>query len=703
MNYTIMPTACVLIVLGFYTWRQKPNKVTLSYLIANLAIAVWALCYLVLHEFEAGAPTNPVSQLQLIAAIVFVNGYYWMSALYPERRQKLPIWLVYGNFLLAGLFVVLILFTREVSYARLVEGAVVFEDGAGYSFYSYYLITLCLGMFWNLLSSYKRFPEYRKAIAYMVSGIALFIGCAIFFDLILPLLGNYELLALGHLSAIFPAMSFAYAITKHDLLDMKVIVERNTAKAVVVALILLNTYLVLHIPDPLLMYFSVVVTVLVWAFLATPLEVLLITTARRKFVNNWYDAELMLDRFANSIDSESNRKEIFRKLAQEIDSTFELERTHFVCLLRDAADNPASYELFGAQTIMPIAHMPLENALVLACANSRKPMYLLATPEAAQRQLQEVGIRCTEETVLIPFPSPERLEGVLILGEKSNQNSFTEKDMLLFARLISYVSAILYRMTPFEKLERQYLENQSRLHDAEIQLVRSEKTQAIAHATRQAHHEIRTPLNIIRLGARRIVDDESAKKYKGIIDEQVERAMEIVDETLAITDGRDEEHLSTVDINQVLKRCLRLLPETSHEMQLEFAQEPLYVDGVASQLQVLFSNLLKNAIEAMETRGTIAVHTFSELGQVVVEVIDSGIGIDPQYREKIWEPYFSGKITNVGNSTARRGWGLTICNRIVSEHKGSIKLSSKLGEGSKFTVRIPASAEAPLPSETPSQ
>src|SRR5690606_13689539 len=113
------------------------------------------------------------------------------------------------------------------------------------------------------------------------------------------------------------------------------------------------------------------------------------------------------------------------------------------------------------------------------------------------------------------------------------------------------------------------------------------------------------------------------------------------------------------------------------------------VKGIASDLQVLFSNLFKNAIEAMTRPGTLTIISRLERGEVVVEVADSGEGILPELREKIWEPYFSGKTTAVGNSTARRGWGLTICNRIIGEHHGTIQVSSVPKQGAVFTVRFP--------------
>jgi len=91
----------------------------------------------------------------------------------------------------------------------------------------------------------------------------------------------------------------------------------------------------------------------------------------------------------------------------------------------------------------------------------------------------------------------------------------------------------------------------------------------------------------------------------------------------------------------------------------------------------------------MPDGGTLQIRSNIELQELVVSVGVTGIGIAPELREKIWEPYFSGKVTSAGNLTAGRGWGLTICNRIVTEHKGSIQCESVLGQGSKFTVRMP--------------
>lgn len=708
MNYIFVPNAIVLVLLGLYTWRQNPGRLSFTYLMTNLAVAVWALCFMLLHEFQTLVPINPVSQLQLVSAIVFANGFIYTSLLYPGVRKMPGRWLNGLNALAGVGFTLLILFSDVVSRAERQDTSIVYIDGAGYLYYSIYLVLLGSLSVINLFISYRRYPEYRVRLAYMLTGLGLFIFLGIFFDLILVLFGNYDLLVFGHLASVFPSLFFAYAISKHDLLDIRMVVQRNTAKVIVASLIVTSLYLAFQISyaSPASSLMLICLLGVVWAFGAAPLELLLVTTARRKFVRGWYDAEDILNRLSGTLEQEKNRRDIFRQLIEELDNTFELERAHYIVAVRGDDDQLQSYELIAPQgsahpaTTSVIEALAVDDPFIEECRSRNVLAGLDEFGASAQRRFLALGHIHPELCLVIPCFSPEILEGVLILGERSNQESFTRKDRQFLMRLRSYVSAILYRLTPFERLEKLYAENQKRLHEAEIELMRAEKSRAIAHATRQAHHEIRTPLNIIRLSARRIRDLESAEKYREIIEAQVDRATEIVEETLAFTDADvdDSGRVQSVDLNQVLVRCLRLAPETNHEKVLDLQQDLPTVQGIPGDLQVLFSNLIKNGLEAMPEAGTLRIRSRAERGEVVVAVSDTGVGIAPELREKIWEPYFSGKVTAAGNATARRGWGLTICNRIITEHKGTIQFSSKPGLGTTFIVRLPA-APHPVISE----
>jgi signal transduction histidine kinase len=104
-----------------------------------------------------------------------------------------------------------------------------------------------------------------------------------------------------------------------------------------------------------------------------------------------------------------------------------------------------------------------------------------------------------------------------------------------------------------------------------------------------------------------------------------------------------------------------------------------------AQMQQVFINLLINAAEAMEGRGTLTISTwFDPVSHIVeVEFTDTGPGIEPHNLERIFDPFFTTK--EVGHGT---GLGLAISYGIVKEHQGAISVDSEVGKGTTFTVQL---------------
>jgi len=133
---------------------------------------------------------------------------------------------------------------------------------------------------------------------------------------------------------------------------------------------------------------------------------------------------------------------------------------------------------------------------------------------------------------------------------------------------------------------------------------------------------------------------------------------------------------------------------TSIEVETQL-QGPLYVQGNASELRRVFTNLLVNAVEAMPQGGRITVRSGSDAEGCSVSVCDTGLGMSVRDRARIFEPFFSTKRSS--------GLGLAVSRRTVERHGGTISVESELGVGSQFTVWLPvaAGAEPCLPEQTP--
>ena len=87
MNYIFIPNAIALLILGLFTARQNPGRLSNTYLLTNVSVAIWALCFMLLHEFQTRVPVNLVSQIQLVSALVFANGHLDISLRYPDPQR----------------------------------------------------------------------------------------------------------------------------------------------------------------------------------------------------------------------------------------------------------------------------------------------------------------------------------------------------------------------------------------------------------------------------------------------------------------------------------------------------------------------------------------------------------------------------------------------------------------------------------------
>ena len=422
MNYIFIPNAIALLILGLYTSLQNPGRLSTTYLVTNVSVAIWALCFMLLHEFQQQVPVNLVSQIQLISALMFANGHLDISLRYPDPKRLPGPVLRWFNYAVFGTLSVLTLFTDVVSRAVLEDQSVVFIDGPGYAVFALYLVVLGILVITNLLISYRRYPEYRTRLAYMLTGLGLFIAFGIVFDLVLVVMGNYNWLVLGHLGSVFPSIFFAYAFSKHDLLDIRMVVDRYTAKIIVAVLAILSLYLAFQLSFnyPISSLILICLIALLWSFNASSLELFLVSTARRRFVRNWYEPEDILNRLAEKLEDIKNRADIFSTLTSEVDEVFELERVQRIVAMRDKQDHLIAYQVFDGVQDRPSKTLPVDDPFIVACNSCEEPKSLREFAIPIQQIFVDCGFRETSESLVIPFFSPEYLEGVLILGERSS-------------------------------------------------------------------------------------------------------------------------------------------------------------------------------------------------------------------------------------------------------------------------------------------
>ena len=232
------------------------------------------------------------------------------------------------------------------------------------------------------------------------------------------------------------------------------------------------------------------------------------------------------------------------------------------------------------------------------------------------------------------------------------------------------------------------------------QMERADRLASVGEMSAGIAHEIKNPLAGIKGAITVLADDFSAEDpRREVIDkvlEQISRLDKAATDLLFF--GRPgKPTLDYVDTNDLLKKTMFFVsqhPEAKNVHQTkEFTRNlpPVWVDG--KQLQQVFFNIIINAIQAMKGDGTLLLQTdlVCEQGKQSVRVLigDSGPGIKPEDLERIFTPFFTTK-------TQGTGLGLAICRQLVEQQGGTIELRSRVGEGTRVVIDLPASNDAVL-------
>ncbi|MED1862619.1 PAS domain S-box protein [Fictibacillus nanhaiensis] len=226
----------------------------------------------------------------------------------------------------------------------------------------------------------------------------------------------------------------------------------------------------------------------------------------------------------------------------------------------------------------------------------------------------------------------------------------------------------------------------------EEMLRKSDKLSVLGQLAAGVAHEIRNPLTSIR-GFLQLLQSKASENedYYEIMLSEIDRINSIVGEFMLLAKPQAMNFTQT-DLRQLLRHVISILDTQAilTNVQIYFESEPDLPEiwCVDNQIKQVFVNMLKNAIEAMPTGGSVHIHLKREGGYVVASFIDHGCGISEERLPTLGEPFYTTKEKGTG-------LGLMICYKIVENHHGKILINSKIDEGTTFSILLPIDKNKP--------
>lgn len=285
--------------------------------------------------------------------------------------------------------------------------------------------------------------------------------------------------------------------------------------------------------------------------------------------------------------------------------------------------------------------------------------------------------------------------GVLgfVIDRIASNNTMFETDLLINneIRFLSFTVSALEDPDTNQTKYSIVIKDLTETKRLEEEAKRNEKLSAMGELASGVAHEIRNPINAIGMIAQRLNKEftptENEKEYSDItrlLRNEVDRINKIITQFLSYAKPIDIS-IKQIEINSYLNEIYKLFDTQAKQKSIKFilqSNDKFNINIDADLIKQSLLNIVTNAFDAVSENGTISINYYKMKKDFIIEISDNGIGIKPDQQKKIFDLYYTTKKD--GN-----GLGLSITQKIISQHKGSISVQSKVNTGTIFKIILP--------------
>ena len=704
--FSLVVVVVVSSVLGLFIFFNNPKSATnKAFVFFAASIIFWAvIMYLTLHPPRADQTLFYI-RLSMLAAILMSTAVLFLSHIFPEKkfymrkRYFVPILIIAA----AGMVTAMspYMFTHLVIDGNNIEpvtgpGMIMFLiAGLGYT-----LTGIAI-----LVKKFVRSAgKERSQIGYLLLGITLMHVLLIGANFVAVLVfGTSEFISFGPFFTLAFLVSTAYAILRHNLLDIRLLVARTVSYTILVGLLIagytnLLFGLTQFFPGETGQQAISVILALVVAFSFNPLRNFLEIITSRFFFKGRYDSQKLLAALTKIMASEIDIGKLSDKLLTELTTQMRLTKGAFLIV--------DEHKVIGVEAVAfdDIKSLQNNDWEKLLHKNKSEFVYEDLKDEPLKEMFKDLGV-----AFAMPLKVKENEMGLLVLGNKQSGEVFSGQDIDVLEifgpeAAVALQNAESYReIQEFSKVlegkvderTRELKESQNRELDKQKELLRI-KDEFVFIAT----HDLRTPVTAIK-GFVRLIEQDKSKLPNDVLEDfeaisqSSDRLNQLVNDLLQV--ARSDSGTITVDVEPVdvvglikktEKQASLAAKEKGVKVETEFDHKNKMVMADSEKLAEVMENLISNAIKYNKDNGKVTIETAKEESSLLITVADTGLGIPKDKQAEIFTKFFRAHQAGTENVTGT-GLGLFVVRMLVEKMRGTIDFKSEDGKGTTFYLKLP--------------
>jgi signal transduction histidine kinase len=683
-------TSAVSLVLGGLVFvKKRKDHITISYTLITLSFFIWI--FGIGMEIEAPNKDSGLFwNTWLYSGAIFIPAFFIHFV--QAYLDKINVTRLVLSYLVSCLFLFFnftSLFVKDV----VPKGSFNYASVPGILF-PFFVLYFCLII---IYASYLMIKEFKQATGtkrnqlkfIILASVIGFSGGSTNFLLVfdifrIPPIGNYFI-------AFYLVVLF-YAIVKHHLMDINIVLKKGTTYALLLVLLFVPSFLLILFLQKIFFHkmdylFSTILLFLLFfvTLFFHKIKPGTERTVEQFLFKNRYDYRETLGTFSKVMVSILDLRSLSKRMIETVTQTMGVEKASLFLL----NEEKGGYELYESKNIRinsPPSHLskgdPLPHYLQKIGEITIRERLMKGShlPELAPVIMQMASL---EAEASIPLTSKGHLVGLLNLSHKFDKDIYSQEDIDLLSTLANQTAIAIENAKLYEDLKR-----------SKSYIRRSDRLASLGTLTAGLAHEIRNPLTAVKtltqLLPDRLGDEEFRNEFLRIASGEVDRISSLINELLEFARPSDP-RFQLEEINPILDGMILLTSTESKQKKIEIVKDylqdvpPISVDR--EQIKQVFLNILLNAIEATPPNGRIIVKTRSFVKPggkpyLQVEITDNGTGIPREFMEDIFNPFFTTKSKG-------SGLGLSISSQIVQDHDGYIHVESEVNRGSSFFINLP--------------